>query len=326
MSENGNHGNQGGFIMDGGVPASTQQATAGAGGDQGQLIINSDENNFVRDVIEASSHVPIIVDFWAPESEAQGGMGATLGKMVTRAGGLLRLVRINANEYRGLAQQLRIQTIPTVYAFKDGKPIDAFQGSLPESQLQAFVDKLIGDAKSPIDAAMDAANAALEAGDGNAAEDIFMQVLSHDETATAALGGLVRAQVLRGDLETARETVGAFDDKTKLNTDVAAAIAVLELAEESAAAAVSGDDMKALIKKVSSKPADMDAGLELALAYYANNDTAAAINQLLEMAAKDKNWNDGAARKQLIKIFDALGGEDPLTIEGRGRLSIILFS
>ncbi|MCK4939164.1 MAG: tetratricopeptide repeat protein, partial [Rhodospirillaceae bacterium] len=123
-----------------------------------------------------------------------------------------------------------------------------------------------------------------------------------------------------------RETVNAFDDKTKLNTDVAAAIAVLELAEESSAAAVSSDDMNALIAKVGANPKDMGTGLELALAYYANNDTAAAINQLLEMIAKDKKWNDAAARKQLIKIFDALGGADPLTIDGRGRLSIILFS
>ena len=320
--------NQGGFIIDGGAPtAGTGPGPAGnPGGEQGQLIISSDENNFVRDVIEASNQVPVIVDFWAPESAASKGLGVMLEKMVNRAGGLLRLVRINANENRALAGQLRIQSIPAVYAFKDGKPVDAFQGALPESQLQAFIDKLIGDAKSPIDAAMDAANAALEAGDGGAAEDIFMQILSHDEDVTAALGGLVRAQVLSGNLETARETVNAFDDKTKLNTDVAAAIAVLELAEESSAAAVSSDDMNALIAKVGANPKDMGTGLELALAYYANNDTAAAINQLLEMIAKDKKWNDAAARKQLIKIFDALGGADPLTIDGRGRLSIILFS
>ncbi len=314
-------GNQGGFIIEGGA---TQPAAANT--QQGPLIIQSDENNFVRDVIEASSQFPVIVDFWAPEAASSEALDATLEKMVTRAGGLLRLVRINANENRGLAQQLRIQSIPTVYAFKDGKPVDAFQGALPEAQLQAFIDKLIGDAKSPIDAAMEAANQALDAGDGAGAEDIFMQILSHDETVIAALGGLVRAQVLSGNLEGARETVGAFDEKTKLNTDVVAAIAVLELAEESANAAISSDEMGVLISKVSANPANMDAGFELALAYYANNDTPAAINQLLEMISKDNKWNEGAARKQLIKIFDALGGASPLTIEGRQKLSIILFS
>ena len=314
-------GNQGGFIIEGGVTA-----PAATNASQGPLIIQSDENNFARDVIEASSHVPVIVDFWAPEAASSKALGATLEKMVTRAGGLLRLVRINANENRALAQQLRIQSIPTVYAFKDGKPVDAFQGALPESQIQAFIDKLIGDAKSPIDAAMETANQALEAGDGAGAEDIFMQILSHDETVIAALGGLIRAQVLSGNLEGARETVGALDDKTKLNTDVAAAIAVFELAEESSSAAVNDDEMAALISKVSANPANMDAGFELALAYYANNDTSAAINQLLEMISKDKKWNEAAARKQLIKIFDALGGTDPLTIDGRQKLSIILFS
>lgn len=321
MNQDGNQGGQGGFIIEGGA---TQPAAANAS--QGPLVIQSDENNFARDVIEASSHVPIIVDFWAPEAASSKTLGATLEKMVTRAGGLLRLVRINANENRALAQQLRIQSIPTVYAFKDGKPVDAFQGALPESQLQAFIDKLIGDAKSPIDTAMEAGNKALEAGDGAGAEDIFMQILSHDETVIAALGGLIRAQVLSGNLEGARETVGALDDKTKLNIDVAAAIAVFELAEESTAAAVNSDEMDALISKVNTNPANMDAGFELALAYYANNDTSAAINQLLEMISKDKKWNEAAARKQLIKIFDALGGADPLTIDGRQKLSIILFS
>ncbi|MCK5545876.1 MAG: tetratricopeptide repeat protein [Rhodospirillaceae bacterium] len=320
MNQDANQGGQSKLIIEGGATAPTASAP------QGPLIIQSDENNFVRDVIEASNNVPVIVDFWAPEAASSEALGAALEKIVTRAGGLLRLVKINANENRGLAQQLRIQSIPTVYAFKDGKPVDAFQGALPESQLQAFIDKLIGDAKSPIDAAMDAGNQALAAGDGGAAEDIFMQILSHDETVIAALGGLVRAQVLSGNLEGARETVSALDDKTKLNTDVAGAIAVLELAEESSAAAVGNDEMNTLVAKVQSNPKDMDTGLELALAYYANNNTEAAINQLLEMISKDKKWNEAAARKQLIKIFDALGGTNPLTIEGRQKLSIILFS
>lgn len=310
---------QGGFIVDG------NGAAMGAG-PQANLISESSTDNFVHDVIEASNSVPIIVDFWAPWCEPCKTLGPMLEKLVTRAGGLVRLVKINAEENKPLAQQLQIKSIPTVYAFKNGKPVDAFQGALSETQLQAFIDKLVGDVKSPIELAMDAGNTALEAGDGQGAEDIFMQVLGHDETIIAALGGLIRAQVLCGNIDDARETVDALDDKSKLDVSVAAAISVLELAEGAAKAKVSDDKLSELMERVKKKPADMKAGLELALGLYANGDTGAAIERLLEMISTNRKWHDDEARKQLVKIFDALGPTDALTVDGRARLSIILFS
>jgi len=291
----------------------------------GNLIVDTDTDNFMRDVIELSSTVPVIVDFWAPWCEPCKTLGPILERLVTRMGGLVRMVKINVDENQPLAQQLRIQSIPTVYAFKDGKPVDAFQGALPESQIQAFIDKLVGDAKSPIDAAMEAGMAALSEGDGAKAEDIFIQVLGHDESMIAALGGLIRAQVMNGNIEDARETVNALDAKTIMDKDVAAAISVLELAEQSANLN-DNDDLIALGDKSKANPKDMNAAMDYALALYANGDAKGAIDQLLLMIGNDKTWNDAAARKQLVKIFDALGPSDDLVIEGRKKLSILLFS
>ena len=303
------------------LPAGGPMGQGAAGG----LVVESNTEGFMRDVIEASTQVPVIVDFWAPWCGPCKTLGPMLEKLVTRMGGLVRMVKINVDENQPLAQQLRIQSIPTVYAFKDGKPVDAFQGALPESQLQAFIDKLVGDAKSPIDAAMQAGMEALSAGDGQTAEDIFMQVLGHDESIISALGGLIRAQVMNGNIDGARETVDALDDKTKLDKDVGAAISVLELAEQGASLGTD-DDLRALGEKAKANPKDMDVGMEYAMALYASGNTAGAIEQLLFMISKDKKWNDAAARKQLIKIFDALGPSDELVIDGRQKLSTILFS
>lgn len=309
----------GGIILDGPTPS----APGGQGA--GPLISDASTDTFMRDVIEVSANVPVIVDFWAPWCGPCKTLGPLLEKLVKRMGGLVRMVKINVDENQALAQQLQIKSIPTVYAFKGGKPVDAFQGALPESQLQAFIDKLVGDAKSPIDAAMDAANSALSAGDGQTAEDIFMQILGHDETIIAALAGLIRAQVMSANVAGARETVNALDDKTLLDPDVAAAISVLELAEQSIGATGS-DDLDALREKVNKNPKDMNAGMDFSLALYGAGDIEGAIEHLLLMIAKDKAWNDAAARKQLIKIFDALGASDPRVVAGRQKLSIILFS
>lgn len=306
------------------APPAPNDGLIGGAANSADLIRNSDTDNFMHDVIEASASVPVIVDFWAPWCEPCKTLGPMLEKLVKRACGLVHMVKINVDENQELAQKLRVQSIPTVFAFKDGKPADAFQGALSESQLQAFIDKLTQGSQSPIDAALEQAQAALDGGDSALAEDIYSQIIAHDPTVTKALGGLIRAQATGGKIEEARETIAALDDKTLNIAEVKAAISALDLAEQSQSAG--DDDCDALEAKLAKKENDHATRFELAQALYAKGNTAEAVEHLLYIVRTKRTWNDDAARKQLIKIFDTLGSEDPITVDGRQQLSIILFS
>jgi len=290
----------------------------------GGLIKESDTQGFMADVIEASQSVPVIVDFWAPWCEPCKTLGPLLEKLVMRAGGLVKMVKINVDENQALAQQLRVQSIPTVYAFKDGQPVDAFAGAMPESQIQSFIDKLIGDAKPPIEAAMDEARALLEADDGSGAENIFSAVLAQDPTYIPALAGLIRAIAAQGDAARADEIIDALDAKTRANAEIDQAVSAVELARQSADADTG--QTAALLARVDADGKDLDARLELAQVLTAQHRYEEAIDQLLEIVRIDRAWNDEAGRKQLIQIFDVLGGADPRTQDGRRRLSSVLFS
>ncbi len=306
------------------APAPTLDTGAGLGAGGGDnLISTSDTEGFMRDVIEASSQVPVIVDFWAPWCEPCKTLGPTLEKLVRRAGGLVRMVKINVDENQPLAQQLQIKSIPTVYAFKDGRPVDAFQGALPESQLQAFIDKLLGDAKPPVEEAMEQAHELLSAGKATEAEDIYTQILANDPTFIPALAGMVRASALGGDVDRARDMVDALDEKTKQLPEIVAAISALELAEQGGE---SNADTVALEARVSKNEKDHAARFELAQALYTGGNAEGAIEHLLKIVSAKPGWNDDAARQQLVRIFDALGTDDPRTVEGRRQLSILLFS
>jgi len=302
-------------------PTQVQAQAPSAAGD---VIKESDTDHFVQDVIEMSQQVPVIVDFWAPWCGPCKTLGPMLEKLVKRAGGLIKMVKINVDDNQGLAGQLRVQSVPTVFAFKEGRPVDAFAGALPESQIQAFIDKLIGDAKPPIEAAMEQAHAALKAGDAAAAENMFTAVLSQDASFVPAFAGIVRAIAAQGEFERGREMLDSLDAKTLASSDVQQAVSALDLAEEGCGADPSQtQDLQAAVDR---KPKDPEARFALAQALFTLGQHDAAVENLLELVRIDREWNEQSGRKQLIKIFDTLGPTDPLTIDARKRLSAILFS
>jgi putative thioredoxin len=289
----------------------------------GDIIKDSSTATFMADVIEASRQVPVIVDFWAPWCGPCKQLGPLLEKLVRQAAGLVRLVKINVDENQELAAQMRISSIPMVYAFHRGQPVDGFAGAVPESQLKSFIERLTGGAKAPVDVALEQARAMLANGDAKGAAAVFAEVLAGDPANPSAIGGMIRAAVATGDIARAGQIAGGLPAALRAQADVASALAALEIAEQARAGA--GDAAK-LEAKVAAHPADHQARYDLALARMAAGDHESAIDALLEIVRRDRAWNDGAARAQLLKIFDALGPADARTVAGRRRLSSILFS
>ncbi len=286
----------------------------------GDLVKDTDTANFVRDVIEESVNVPVIVDFWAPWCGPCKTLGPLLEKCVAQAGGLVRMVKVNVDENQDLAMQMRVQSVPAVYAFKDGKPVDAFVGAQPESQIRAFIDRLTGGAATPGEMLMEEAQAAFDAGDYATAGAIYAQILTQMPEDTDAIAGAIRTAVAAGDVKGARQAVNSLPDAMKLDAAVQAAISSLELAEQG------GGDIDAAKAKVDADPDDHQARLDLAQGLYAMGRAEEAVEELLEQIKRDRAWNDEAGRVQLVKIFDALGHSHPLTMSARRRLSSLLFS
>ena len=288
----------------------------------GDVIKDSDAAGFMSDVIEASMQVPVIVDFWAPWCGPCKQLGPMLEKLVRQAGGMVRLVKINVDENQEIAAQLRVQSIPMVYAFKDGRPVDAFSGALPESQLKTFIEKLLGGAKPPIEAALDEAQALLEGGDAQNALELYSQIQAQDPENDKALAGVIRANVALGETETVQQIVDALPAEIIAKGEVAAAISAFELSQQTE----ESGDVAELREKVEAAPDDQQARLDYAVALFGAGQNETAIDELVEMVRKDRNWNDEAARKQLLKMFEALGPTHELTINGRRLLSSVLFS
>ncbi len=297
------------------------------GGAPADLIKDSDTANFAQDVIEASMAAPVIVDFWAPWCGPCKQLGPLLEKAVKGARGAVRMVKVNIDENQDLAAQLRIQSVPTVYAFFQGRPVDGFQGALPESQVKSFVERLTQSAggaggPDPIEQALEEAEAALEAGQAGAATALLGQVLQHEPDNARALAGLVRGHVLAGDAAGAREILDGLTDELRRAPEVASAAASLELAEASAEAG----DVADLRRRLAGNENDHQARFDLAMALYAAGQNEPAADELLELIRRDRAWNEEAARMQLLKFFEAWGPSDPVTLSARRRLSSLLFA
>ncbi|MEH6505568.1 MAG: thioredoxin [Sulfitobacter litoralis] len=291
------------------------------------LIKDTTEATFMADVVEASQTVPVIVDFWAPWCGPCKTLGPMLEDAVRAAKGAVKMVKINVDEAQQIAGQLQIQSIPTVYAFFKGQPVDGFQGALPQSEIKAFIDRVIkaGGGEAPgeeLSEAVAAADDMLAEGAAQDALDTFTAILSEDPNYAGAYGGMVRAYIALEQLDQAEAHLNGAPMEISEAPELEAAHAQLQLARQAADAGPVAE----LQAAVDANPDDMQARFDLAQALQAHGDTQAAVDQLLTLFGKDREWNDGAAKTQLFTIFDALKANDPIALNGRRKLSSMIFA
>jgi putative thioredoxin len=287
------------------------------------LIKETTTQAFVKDVIEESKRQPVLIDFWAPWCGPCKQLTPVLEKVVKAAKGKVKLVKMNIDDHPAIPGQMGIQSIPAVIAFVNGQPADGFLGALPEGQVIAFLERITkGKIGAEDKDLLKSAEAALAKNDFAGAADIFAQVLAQDSTNIAALAGLARCYVGTGALDQAKQTLALVPEAKRNDAAVAAARAAIELAEQSKALG----PITELEQKVAANPADHQARFDLALALNAKSKRAAALDHLIQIVKRDRKWNDDGARKQLVQLFDAWGPTDEATIDGRKRLSSILFA
>ncbi len=310
------------FLGPDGQSATTTTTAQPAAGGADDLVRDGTDQGFMTDVIEPSKQVPVLVDFWAPWCGPCRQLGPVIEKAVRAANGAVRLVKINIDENPGIAGQLRIQSIPAVIAFQNGQPVDGFMGALPESQIKDFIKRLSGDRDEEAVADLLArAEAALAQGDtGGAAQD-FAAALQADPDNMAAVAGLARVQLAEGEIDEAKAILESVPEPKKTDPAIAGVRAAMELSGETQGAGDAG----ALQKQVAASPT-AENRYELARALIASGDLQGAADQLLDSVAADRDWNEQAARKLLLKVFDAAGPTSDIAKAGRRRLSSILFS
>jgi putative thioredoxin len=290
------------------------------------LIKETTTQTFVKDVIEESKRQPVLIDFWAPWCGPCRQLTPILEKAVRAAGGKVKLVKMNIDEHPAIPGQMGIQSIPAVIAFVDGQPADGFMGAVPETQVTAFINKLTaampGSGEPNIAEILAEADSVLAAGDPASAASIYAEVLAADATNIAGLAGLAKCYVATGAIEQAKQTLAMVPESKRNDAAVKAVQASIDLAEQ----AKTLGPVTELEQKVAANPLDHQARFDLATALNASGKRNEATQQLLEIVRRDRKWNEDGARKQLVQFFEAWGATDEATVEGRKRLSTILFS
>ena len=291
--------------------------------DGGSAVKETTDASFLADVIQASRQQPVIVDFWAPWCGPCKTLGPLLEQAVAATGGKVRMVKVNVDQNQMVAQQLRVQSIPTVYAFVDGQPVDGFMGAVGPAEVKEFVERLARDADADVlGEALDAADKLLDEGAAAEAAQTFAAVLAQDPENPRAIGGMIRATLAAGEVERAAQMLDAVSPKIADHAAIAAARAAVDLSMQTQDAG----ETKELRARLAADPNDHQARFDLATALLAKRDREGAVDELLELFRRDRAWNGEAAKAQLMKVFDTLGPKDPIALKGRRRLSSMIFS
>ena len=292
----------------------------------GSLIKEVSEATFMQDVVEASKEKPVIVDFWAPWCGPCKTLGPQLEEAVNSANGAVTMAKVNVDENQMIAGQMQVQSIPTVFAFVNGQPVDGFQGAVSASEIKAFVERVVGahggEAESGLDSAVASAEQMLEEGDLEAAIETFSAILQEDTNNLKSFIGLIKAHLALGDLEQAEAILNGMPSEISPNPEVESLHAQIELAKQ----ALDAGPINELTQLVDQNSDDHESRFRLAQALHGAGQVEDAVNHLLELFKRDREWNDGAAKSQLFVIFEALEPNNPIVLNGRRKLSSLIFA
>ena len=292
----------------------------------GSLIKEVTEATFMQDVVEASKTKPVIVDFWAPWCGPCKTLGPQLEEAVKAANGAVTMAKVNVDENQMIAGQMQVQSIPTVFAFVNGQPVDGFQGAVSASEVKAFVERVVaangGEAENGLDSAVQSAEQMLEEGDFEAAIETFSAILQEDTNNVKSYIGLMKSHIALGELDQAEAILNGMPLEISQKPEVESVHAQIELAKQ----ALDAGPIKDLVQLVEKNPDDHEARFKLAQALHGSGQVEDAVDQLLELFKRDKEWNDEAAKSQLFVIFEALEPNNPIVLNGRRKLSSLIFA